>query len=202
MLRKNAGARATYKSRFLCGASVLYLSFLLFSTCFPQPPAKWHKTYFQHLLTSRMYHPPHLFPFFANHHSSTLPMYLTSWLFPLFHRNQETIRAQQHSQVVWVPPVECLSLPSSKSAHSIPVRRRNSSPWSKIAEIAAHGATYYTTETKVRRMQSMCTELQLLSLFSKHIYLTVQKVFSNVLNSKTLYFLFKKFVACLITWVL
>ena len=66
MLRKNAGARATHKSRFLCGASALYLSFLLFSTCFPQPPAKWHKTYFQHLLTSRMYHPPHLFPFFAS----------------------------------------------------------------------------------------------------------------------------------------
>ena len=114
MLRKNAGARATHIKADFCVVRLCYTwVFFCFLHVFPRPPAKWHKTYFQHLLTSRMYHPPHLFPFFANH-SSTLPMYLTSWLFPLlcFHRNQETIRAQQHSQVVWVPPVECLSLPS------------------------------------------------------------------------------------------
>ena len=79
MLRKNAGARATYKSRFFCGASVLYLSFLLFSTCFPQPPAKWHKTYFQHLLICITH------PTFSHFLPTILLLYLCTSQVDFFH---------------------------------------------------------------------------------------------------------------------
>ena len=206
MLRKNAGARATHIKADFCVVRLCYTwVFFCFLHVFPNHQPNGIKPIFSIYLHLECISPTPPFPIFCQppfFYSTYVPHKLTFSIIvlpqkPRDHQSPTALTGGLGASC-WMPLTPVVQ---KRSLHPS-IRRRNSSPWSKIAEIAAHGATYYTTETKVRRMQSMCTELQLLSLFSKHIYLTVQKIFSNVLNGKTKYFSLSKFIAYLITWVL